>query len=335
VTHSVDATQAEIEAAPGVGVGDLLTGFLNVFCTQTGPSQKVGPVMSIVPVQYVGEVNFDGDDPTNQDPDIDYYAQTSEAEIDEDADGIPITTTIGEPVYGIKKPITDMVLRVKRNYLAINGILALQYMDSVNSDVFVVEGDAWQPGQAALTDFKIKPVRSKGVTQYYSVDAEIQLRQPYNTTPARAWWARYRNEGMYVRYGTKVSFSGGGGSGAAGYAIASGGAVTAVVVTSRGNGYTSAPSVSFSSTTGGSGASGTAVLGTGSKADEVVSVTIGSGGTGYKSGIERAVDKNKEPVAKPVLIAADGSQLTTSNAFWIQRRIKTYQLNYTALGLLD
>lgn len=57
-----------------------------------------------------------------------------------------------------------------------------------------------------------------------------------------------------------VSFSGGGGTGAAATASISGGAVTAVTVTAKGTGYTSAPTVAFSGGSG-TGASATAVLG--------------------------------------------------------------------------
>ena len=54
-----------------------------------------------------------------------------------------------------------------------------------------------------------------------------------------------------------VSFSGGGGTGADGYAVIESGQVVAVVLTSRGAGYTSAPAVAFSGG-GGSGAAATA-----------------------------------------------------------------------------
>ena len=57
-----------------------------------------------------------------------------------------------------------------------------------------------------------------------------------------------------------VSFSGGGGSGAAAFATISGGKVTGVTMTSGGSGYTSAPTVSFSAAAG-SGARGTVTIG--------------------------------------------------------------------------
>ncbi len=61
-------------------------------------------------------------------------------------------------------------------------------------------------------------------------------------------------------------------------------AVSAVAITDGGNGYTSAPTVTFSAPpTGGTTATGTAVLGSGSNAGQVVSITITNPGSGYSS----------------------------------------------------
>lgn len=56
-----------------------------------------------------------------------------------------------------------------------------------------------------------------------------------------------------------VSFSGGGGTGAAATAIVANGRVTGITITNAGSGYTSAPTVAFSGG-GGTGAAATAVL---------------------------------------------------------------------------
>ena len=58
------------------------------------------------------------------------------------------------------------------------------------------------------------------------------------------------------------------------------GEVTAVTMFNQGSGYTSAPTVVFTSGSG-SGAAATATLGTGTAAGKVVSVTVTAGGTGY------------------------------------------------------
>ena len=73
-----------------------------------------------------------------------------------------------------------------------------------------------------------------------------------------------------------VSFTGGGGTGAAATATVVGGAVTAVTITNYGTGYTSTPTVGFSGG-GGSGASAIAILG----GTAVGSVNIVNGGSGF------------------------------------------------------
>ncbi|MGE5501240.1 MAG: SGNH/GDSL hydrolase family protein [Ignavibacteriales bacterium] len=57
-----------------------------------------------------------------------------------------------------------------------------------------------------------------------------------------------------------LAFSGGGGSGAAGRFVVSGGAVTTVTLTAAGHGYTSAPTISFAASAGLTGASASAVI---------------------------------------------------------------------------
>jgi hypothetical protein len=162
------------------------------------------------------------------------------------------------------------------------------------------------------------------------VTAKIICRVPYNTIPARAWWYRYRNEGFYVRVGTKVAFSGGGGTGAAGYAVVTGDAVTSVVVTNGGSGYTSAPTVTIT----GSGTGATATASIGMLGDSVLSVSVTAGGTGYKSGLKRATDANKEPTSKPVLLKANGEfEPNSALATFIERPRKQYALPYSVLGL--
>lgn len=60
------------------------------------------------------------------------------------------------------------------------------------------------------------------------------------------------------------------------------GTVIKINVTNQGSGYSSAPSVTFISSSG-RGATATAILGTGVNAGKVVSVTVTNGGTGYKT----------------------------------------------------
>ena len=315
-------------------VRDVYPGESEVYCTNVGGVEPVGPVMSIVPVEYEGEVGSDGSDPTTALPKIRYGSVKVTQEADRDGRGAPLTNSVGDPVKGLQGEINDFELRVQRPFLSVNGPLAQKYLQSTNSDVMNVLGDVWQPGTAHLVSYEAEPVFDKlGYVKYFNVDALVGFRYPVNTTPNRAWWYRYRNEGKRARFATTVTFTGGGGSLAAGYAIAnSSGAITDVVVTCRGKNYTSAPTVSFTSTTGGSGASATATL----SGDEVASVSIGAGGTGYKSGISPVLDKNKEPVTEPVLLTAAGTiETNADNAFFNERQKFPYSLPLNALGLLD
>lgn len=332
VSHSVDATLDEIRTATGVPrVGDGYGASIYVKCTKVDV-QKIGPAYSIVPVAWEGERSYATDDPLAKEPEVKYSSVSTEAETDTDGRGYPYTNVNGEPVYGVKRTISDMQLHIKRNYAYINASLALQYLDSVNLDPFVVLGQVWSPGQAAMTRFDITPIKGANNFYYFSVNCEITLRQPYNVLPYQAWWSRYRNEGMYERVGVTVAFSGGGGSGAYGYAITnSSGAVTAVVVTNGGKDYTGAPTVTITGPGGSSGATATATL----DGDSVASVSVGAGGTGYRSKLIHTVDHDGKPMTKPVLLSATGArEYNAQNAVWLVRPSKQYQLSYNALGLL-
>lgn len=57
-----------------------------------------------------------------------------------------------------------------------------------------------------------------------------------------------------------VTITGGGGSGATATATVSGGSVTAITITNAGEGYTTVPTIGFTVVSGGSDATGTAVV---------------------------------------------------------------------------
>jgi hypothetical protein len=335
VVHDIGDTDDLIKYAPGIQLRQPYSATKRfIYCTDIAISSRPGPILSFVDIKWVGEsVPGTSDDPTNQKPVINYYSATTTEPVDTDGNGFPLTNVNGDVVEGFTTEISDMVLEVSRNYRAVSGKLALRYLRSTNSDTMNIFGDIWEAGSAALQGFRISPVlKDDGVTpEYFQVNATMIFREAYNTVPARAWYYRYRNEGLYERVGATVTFSGGGGSGAAAYAITTAGAISAIVVTNRGIGYTSAPSVAISTTTTGAGASATATVNSG----EVTSVAVGSGGSGYKGFLVRAVDTNKEPVTKPVLLKVDGQrQYNAGQAVFLERPKKNYSLPYNALGLL-
>lgn len=327
ITHSADATDDEIKAASVA----LMTPHPSTpsALARKRTLQRKSLVFSLVTVSYSGGYSSGNAHPAYQPPEIEWTDSNSNEAIDTDGNGLPFTNVNGEVVTGFNDDVADWMLTVKRNFFSINTYALRQYKRSVNSDWFGTPGNLWPPGTGWLSQFRAVQKEPGTINEYWEVTARIAFREPYLTTPARAWWARYRNEGFYVRDGVKVSFSGGGGTGAAGYAIVSGGAITKIVVTNAGRGYTAAPTVSITASSG-SGGSATAVLSN----DRVASVTIGAGGSGYTSTLVRAA-LNGQPVNRPILLKADGTyEPDASAAVWLERPKKPYTLPYSALGLI-
>lgn len=313
-------------------LGDEHSSVPGAFCTSIGNVERVGPIYSIVPVEFTGR-SADGtftSSPVNQPPEIDFVGVSAVEEIDTDINGQPLTNVNGELVYGITDDIWDYVLTVKRNFLAWDMYALRLYSRSYNSDEFF----SWPAGTAKLLPPRIKPIVGSNQTiDYYQVTAQVKFRDPYNTVAPHAWWKRYRNEGLYIRNGgttaTIAAPTGDFPVTALAYPVVNdSGGISDVVVVNRGRGYESAPTVTI--TGDGSGATATASL----VGDEVGSVSVSAAGTGYKKKFTRALDDNKEPVTTPVLLTADGKQENNvNNAVWIERPTKR-PLPYSALGLL-
>jgi hypothetical protein len=201
VVHSVNATVFEIYAAtdPTTGVhipfkGDLFEGTQTVYAREVSP-QKVSPILSLVDVQYEGEIGPAGpeDSALNAPPVIDIDWMESEEEIDEDFDGYPIVNANNEPIEGVKADIFDMVVNIQRNFATYNTYLIAPYHRATNSDTF----NGWPPGTVRIKT-KAKQVLTD-TEGYWQVSAQARFRYPYRTTPDKAWYARVRHEGFSVR----------------------------------------------------------------------------------------------------------------------------------------
>jgi hypothetical protein len=155
--------------------------------------------MTIATVDYVGEVSIDQngqptDNPLSAPPTIDWDTSLSEEEIDEDADGEPITNTAGDYVEGIKVAIPDFILTVNRNFANWDTYAQAAYSFSTNSDTFA----GWAPGTGKIEKLKATSVIGDPATRfgYWKATLQVRFRFPFRTTADKAWYARYLNQGF-------------------------------------------------------------------------------------------------------------------------------------------
>jgi len=111
-----------------------------------------------------------------------------------------------------------------------------------------------------------------------------------------------------------ITFSGGGGTGAAAVATVTGNSVTGITITNPGSGYTSAPTVTIAVAGGnGSGATGTAVVSGG----VVTSVTINNGGSAYTNtpviSVIGQTTVDTQPVTNAITVAYTETDTNTAN----------------------
>lgn len=127
-----------------------------------------------------------------------------------------------------------------------------------------------------------------------------------------------------------VSFSGGGGSGAAGTAIISGGAVIGVVMTNGGTGYTSAPTVSFSSGAATATAQLTPVTVSGGGA--ILTFNIGTLAAGTSASITIASQVQTANIPAGDTTVTNSASVT--DAYNVVPRVATASVNITANPIL-
>jgi hypothetical protein len=179
-------------------IGDPFTGTFQVRVTKRN-FRQISPIFWHVDITYEGELGPDEDNnPLNDPPEISWSKVETDEAIDEDWNGNAIVTACGEPIDGVTMKISDLVMTVKRNYAGIDLAATHAYLHSVNSDTFA----GFSPGTGRLTQFSAAEVWAEDFGGYWEVTAAIQFRFPYNTTSEKAWYARVRHEGYYVRDAT-------------------------------------------------------------------------------------------------------------------------------------
>jgi len=195
VTHSADATDLEIMAAPGIAMRDKHA-TTYTFCTRVNLPQRLGPIYSIVLIEYDGEIGPGGvtDSPLNKKPEYTWSSETSTELIDEDWDGKPIVTVNNEDIHGVTMEVSDQALTITRNFADFSPWLTHQYLHSTNSDNFA----NFPPGVAKFQGYTAT-LEYAPQFSYWRVQARVKFRWPFRVAPAFSWYARVRHEGYMVK----------------------------------------------------------------------------------------------------------------------------------------
>jgi hypothetical protein len=185
----------EIENAAGIpSIGDLYPGSNIVRVLRKTPVRH-SPIFWQVDVEYEGDNSF-----TTNRPIIRKGSVTSSEPVDQDWFGRAICNANFEPVEGLSRDVTDTAITITRNFASINDDLVLDYHEATNSDVWY----GYSPGRVRLVNHQAEQIFANEQTSvgYWKVTATFIARRGYRVTPDKAWYKRYRNEGLYVRVGT-------------------------------------------------------------------------------------------------------------------------------------
>lgn len=186
-----------VENASGIpNVGDLYPGSNIVRVLRKTPT-RISPILWQVDVEYEGDNSLYLNRPI-----IRKGSVTSSEPIDQDWNGRAICNVNGEPVEGLSRDVTDTAITITRDFLWINDDLILDYHEATNSDVWY----GYSPGRVRLVNHQAEEIFANEQTTvgYWKVTATFIARRGYRVTPDKAWYKRYRNEGFYVKSGTRI-----------------------------------------------------------------------------------------------------------------------------------
>ena len=187
-------------AAPGIPRPNDPHPFTPSLRVLTRSAQQTGPMYFTVTIGYQGQT-ADPDDPAQNPllipPVITFGAITQEVEVDEDINGDPIETINGEPIVGVTRPFTDLVITVQRNLPSFNPASISTYMNKVNSATWY----GLPAGTVRITDIQAQTVTSD-VVPYWNVSVSFQVRRGQGpVTDAKAWCHRTAHQGYIINDG--------------------------------------------------------------------------------------------------------------------------------------
>lgn len=171
--------------------------------TQTGPgyfNAVVGYQAAII------DPNDPAENPLVQPAVITVSSLTQEVEVDFDVNDNPIATVNGEPLEGVTRPFTDMLIDVEVNLPDFDFDSISTYTNKVNSTPFKIRTRSkiyeMPAGTTRISDLRASNVFTSGF-EYWKVNIQFHVRRGAGpVTDAKAWWHRTAHKGYRVRTAT-------------------------------------------------------------------------------------------------------------------------------------
>jgi hypothetical protein len=163
-------------------------------------ASQIGPQYFQVTVGYeslTSDPNDPSQNPLAQPAVKSFSSVTQEVEIDEDRDGNPIQTINGEPLVGVTRPFTDLVITVSRNLPTFNPVSISTYMNKINSTTWY----GLPAGTVRIMDIQAQNQFSEDF-EFWAVTVSFQVRRGYGQViDAEAWDHRCAHQGYIVKVG--------------------------------------------------------------------------------------------------------------------------------------
>jgi hypothetical protein len=162
--------------------------------------KKTSPVTYEVSASYFTTSQL-GQSPLNNPPSISFSQVANEEPVDQDTNGNPIGTILGEdfdpPMHMI---INDPIVRVSRNLASYDDTWAQSFRNTVNS----LPWNGYPAGSVRVNSIAGDSVLDASFS-YWKVTGEFQIRgAPPGKTVQYAWYRRVKAQGFMVKVGSMV-----------------------------------------------------------------------------------------------------------------------------------
>jgi len=185
VLYDAGGTSRQLDAIDAAGIPNIGAlhpdGYTWLTCRRKR-AVPLGPLLFNVICEYWGK-----DSPLTEPAEKYWEDATSTEPTDRDGDGALLTNTVGHPVTGLSKSVSDPVYVFRQNEASYPAATMQAYWNRVNSDVF----KTWGANQARMLPITAQRL-DVGTIYYWPTTYRIQFRTD-------GWNHRYPNEGKFYR----------------------------------------------------------------------------------------------------------------------------------------